>query len=43
MTVEKRCEAKIDKLKHGMNALIKEIDNLKIELSKKEELLKNSK
>ncbi|RNA12464.1 voltage-gated hydrogen channel 1 [Brachionus plicatilis] len=41
MTVERRYEGKIDKLKQGMNALIKEIENLKEELSKKEDLLKD--
>jgi hypothetical protein len=39
MTVEKRAEAKIEKLKIGMNALIKEIDNLKADLSKKQQII----
>lgn len=43
MTIERRCEAKIDKLKQGMNALIKEIDTLKVELKKKDDLLNSLK
>ncbi|CAF0817199.1 unnamed protein product [Brachionus calyciflorus] len=39
MTVEKRSEAKIEKLKEGMNSLIREIDSLKIELNNKQALL----
>ena len=37
MTVEKRAEAKIEKLKQGLNALIKETENLKLDLAKKQE------
>lgn len=36
MTVERRAEAKISKLKDGLNALIKETDLLKQELNKKQ-------
>ena len=39
MTVEKRAEAKIEKLKLGMNALIRETENLKLEIGKKDALL----
>ncbi len=37
--MEKRAEAKIDKLKNGLNALIKENENLKSELAKKQALI----
>lgn len=39
MSVERRTEAKMEKLKHGMNALIKETDDLKAQLNKKQALL----
>lgn len=35
MTVERRAEAKISKLKDGLNALIREVEMLKQELNKK--------
>ena len=37
--MEKRGEAKVEKLKKGVNALIKENENLKSELTKKQQLL----
>lgn len=43
MTIEKRCEAKIEKLKQGMNSLIKEIDMLKMELNNKQAILNDIK
>lgn len=39
MTVEKRAEAKIEKMQVGMNSLIKEIESLKIELNNKQSLM----
>ena len=39
MTVEKRAEGKIEKLKSGLNALIRENENLKLEANKKDKLL----
>lgn len=37
--MERRAEAKIEKLKNGMNALIKETDSLRMQLIKKQALL----
>ncbi len=39
MAVEKRAETKIEKLKTGLNALIKENENLKNDLNKSQSLL----
>ena len=43
MTVEKRAEGKIEKLKKTLNEQIKEIQTLKEELKKKRELLDDMK
>lgn len=39
MSVERRTETKMEKLKHGMNALIKETQSLKEKLNQKQALL----
>ena len=39
MTVERRAEAKMEKMKAGLNALIAETQNLKLEIEKKQKLI----
>ena len=43
MTVEKRAESKIEKIKASLNAVLKETQNVTNELRKKQELLNDIK